>query len=1666
MNRSGAQLSPRRGLHTPLDPLAAIDEFEARHLRKLTSDSQQQPVLTGSGLAKRKGPALPAVGTSDPDLATITAPVPQHAVRTFLSVREPLDHAAHLALLQSEFPAAQIQRDANEYRQSLKTRKAEEQALRRERERDRRARLLDSQREQAARLAADAEAALLARLSRQAKHERRIARQLNAVRNEKQVMVKNREFREMQYAEQRQKEYEDALEREHEAAQRHHQEYEDATELMLMQYRQVLEEKAREKLDKHTRMCAPPEWKVLFVKSKPVAPVHSTDPTKDKISVDVLPEQSHLDALAAAADSKQEAETIKLLDESEFSMYLEGSAGWAYRQGQPQSNPTLGSIISHILTFSLSLDPAPTRDPLPAFPLKLCLLGKSMSGKSTVAARLASMYNVAQIDPEMLVSRAIQIADQSERLASSSEWDSTLVGLGKRARSALIKGQQVEDEVLVGLIVYRIRQIAAKSLEAEKSAMAAIANAQGNGGPPTIQPSVTVNGPPTIVTPPGSGAERTPIVESPTNGWILVGFPRTRAQAALLDRELTGFEEPKPVTPGNIKRSPSASPAGPGGFGAVSTANMGPQSGGKQRRSNLAPDGKDGGDLGQGFTGPSCFDHVILMHVENEVAFKRSTGRRADVIVNGTQYHIEYNPPAASRLDNVVAVQPDSDTQLHIKVALFEEEQPKLVEWYNKFKNLTVIDATDRESTWAQIDKLVSDARAKKMKAIEAMLPPPLPVPVSSQHTSQQQQQLQPRPGSPPAGGARTQQPGQIPISQPADGAGDALEKPTGAAAATGGKEDNKKLSSSAGGSRVPSAAKSRVSSASAQKDRKSNMEVAKNAQGGLSPTGIEPLKESKKDPSPRLLFVLADEWAVIETAFTNTMKFLFRSLRRERETLLVYFYEVKRHFERFVTRPDTKQDVLREFQDDFNALEDDLRGDIDAKAELHHRTEDMRDKLWAISDERKEQAENERISIVTSHFVEDHYLLIMDVYISMMQAELDRFSLTRHLLIDYARDTQQMLVTEVLPKMLVLPKPAMAGPNGRVADDNPLKLSPTLLTVKREQSASSTKANSVSASKANTLAEPATKGGRRQTSAAATTLAAPSSGLSASTGLAGSTNPPESVLFADIFKAVEAANAFVNQVEEDDKKVAEKVAKDNMGSKLIANRPPPPAASAKGPAGAGSSMVHGGAAANAPAGNAGAGAASLPLPSIEDPATVRARIARIADVACDHLREIRMRTMEVFAYLDECVGNSFKGEMVAIKDVVQLIKQAIELELKLPNELLLDGQHFSVNYHALTYEPEPMPRPISPIEKLRSDHFTILQLHNLVSQFRAFARDGMLSSRHFCDLLRRIALQPTACEFLPEHLIQSPDQMSALAPILDPHDSGFVSWKKFVMFAARILPAPREQIKEFGSLFSSPESNWIMTKDELMSTTLWFETQDMSESSRQFNRPQKVKELIFETFSVHPGSIKERPPSTPTGDQLQQSTHDANKSTRLSTDASSIVFDALDFGLMSCCDTNPRRGLAKAFDLFGGGVNKAQLKWILSHTLVSAPVYPAPLIDHLFELAKQSSSDATLLPPIITSNSGEPTLTHDDFIRLSGPIIRPSDGVSTIPKPSPLNFPQCLLFEYEPDMFAEIQKRPITAGTILLHQHVLGGIGVGPGMSSVGLASPPVSPPAKASLI
>ncbi|NXJ83669.1 SPEF2 protein, partial [Trogon melanurus] len=157
----------------------------------------------------------------------------------------------------------------------------------------------------------------------------------------------------------------------------------------------------------------------------------------------------------------------------------------------------------------------------------------------------------------------------------------------------------------------------------------------------------------------------------------------------------------------------------------------------------------------------------------------------------------------------------------------------------------------------------------------------------------------------------------------------------------------------------------------------------------------------------------LVPYWEMIESTYMNSTKTILRCLRDEQHSMIYYLADIRKKFQDYLKCPDLKQEFVSQWQSDFNSMADDLRADEETKAELHQRVTDLRDLLWDICDNRREEAEQERTDIMHDDWLSDHRGIAMNHFFSLMQVEVNRFQDTKTLLHDYYRTMERKIPTE-----------------------------------------------------------------------------------------------------------------------------------------------------------------------------------------------------------------------------------------------------------------------------------------------------------------------------------------------------------------------------------------------------------------------------------------------------------------------------------------------------------------------------------------------------------------------------------------------------------------------------------------------------------------------------
>lgn len=196
-------------------------------------------------------------------------------------------------------------------------------------------------------------------------------------------------------------------------------------------------------------------------------------------------------------------------------------------------------------------------------------MGGPCSGKTTVAQALAKRFALKLLAPAALVAEALQAAGEADAVAAAdaaaAAGTSPRPGgdgagkqqagvphkarLGRRLRAELAGGAAASDELLVELLVLGMEEAKTWVPPPEASLTPLVGKAKAGATGPAASPApaaaaakAPVAASAAAAGKPG-GAPALPGAGQPAcRGFVLDGFPATAAQAALLERRLTGLD--------------------------------------------------------------------------------------------------------------------------------------------------------------------------------------------------------------------------------------------------------------------------------------------------------------------------------------------------------------------------------------------------------------------------------------------------------------------------------------------------------------------------------------------------------------------------------------------------------------------------------------------------------------------------------------------------------------------------------------------------------------------------------------------------------------------------------------------------------------------------------------------------------------------------------------------------------------------------------------------------------------------------------------------------------------------------------------------------------------------------------------------------------------------
>lgn len=1176
---------------------------------------------------------------------------------------------------------------------------------------------------------------------------------------------------------------------------------------------------------------------------------------------------------------KEPSSTASVIDENTFNHYLHFTAEFSPEdvpgEQTPQApltkrNPLLGAIVEKVVrTVSGPLTPLPAPS-IPRAALSIIILGCPYSGKRTQAAFLAEMYNLKLLNIDNLLQSALQedseLKDEIDDCLFEGRVlpDSLYVTLVLKAIEAVPLIVTPADELRKKSEALEARTRKAEAEETARKQQSALARKTGTGSKtPSSDRAKTPRGEdktpmvdlkeqakaaeeakkadPAILAMAAAelgnrkeevaserefdedqeGDDNLPNahhalpVQKPKpkvyNGWVLIGFPYTLEQAKLLEKGLSGYEPPASLPPGPPVLTNNAS--------EVVESRIAPPPAPTPRQGAL----------------PSAIDLVFRLDCEQNRLIRRAIGRRVNP-QNNTYFHLQRKPPDEDAPVKELLQEIATDVDLQVKLpelfSAYHEQEDALAGWFQEFGSFRPVFAVPEKKEVLgvlkheiehlqkkkhaadeimlkayeyKMNESIRDSQAKEMKRAEVMAWDPAVDDIDHPHADHDAHMSdETRPGTVGSNG-KTPLPGAK------------ASKPQSTRATPRGESSQSKPMT------VLSVDTPRGTTPSVLGALKMEMFNHADIENNLSK-----LAEFADVNMARLL---ADRWIVLESNYTAQCKAALRDLRLIRWNNMQQCASMRRAFRCLLRSEDGKMVVLDEFQHEFNTIHYDLRMDSGTKEELHLRTDELKEKLDAIIEERKTLAETEYSNIREDPWLETQCSLIVSQYVGLMQSEIDRY----HGAIKVTQDVFAVLQDRVIEPdtdfdvpvlpLFVDPNKDSKGGKGAKAAKKPVK--------KEAPKKKDTKA----------------KGGAAKGSNLVEDVVGP---------------------LEEKLAVLEENKAFVldHMIEVDDggedtsrgvKKGGKPAGKaDKKGGKNVGNKTPQPMTPDQ-------FLCQ---------------SQYKKIVETENSMLIQ-RVASISRRATSELTALtNYYEKDLFVKMLDGLIARFEGETNAVNTCIYVIKTTIEEEQPLYYQLAFEGTEFCINRHIVMMEIPTLPdwSPFGEIvDPKNAQDFTPAQLTNLYKKTVCAGSGNIILTTVFAEMLHRLACQQYRAEpgaYLPANWskLEVP-QIKRIISLFDPLDTVILDWREFLIaLLLKNIPSPTTlqldcMLNDMRTADSDNDGQ--LTEEEFLGVNLWWD--DYLAAQAPKGQPSKIdtyKKLVFTFFSTK--VPLEKPKEEKEGDGMQ----------------------------------------------------------------------------------------------------------------------------------------------------------------------------------------------------
>ncbi|XP_061881498.1 sperm flagellar protein 2 isoform X2 [Entelurus aequoreus] len=513
----------------------------------------------------------------------------------------------------------------------------------------------------------------------------------------------------------------------------------------------------------------------------------------------------------------------------------------------------------------------------------------------------------------------------------------------------------------------------------------------------------------------------------------------------------------------------------------------------------------------------------------------------------------------------------------------------------------------------------------------------------------------------------------------------------------------------------------------------------------------------------------LFQQWETICEAYVSSVRAVMQELRLERTVIDHHLYDVREEFRQYLERPDLKQELVSQWQKDYNSIPDDLRHNEETKAELNHRLNDLREHLWDIVDTHKEDDETQRAVLIREKWLEDHTIVLVNHHLRLIQVEMTRFQSTRNVLRDYYLSAGQLDIVDPITFLEMSDAGFLRTPCETLIakQDEVLMLISKMVSAEPQQVDLKAKELESIQEKERAMEKEKAQEKEKEKENSKTNKKNK-----------GSPSPPP---------APSPTPAVENVVEKTP--VAVKIVKNKLLKEYTA------------------ALRHEGSAA-------------------------KTRIKLVKGHGLALVNSLQSRAEQIFSDMLDWLEAHFVAEMNSIDQLTEVVRHYIETADQLENELVLENIYFYFNGDSrLVPSPPAPPSPLAS-EKITPSTLTILQLESLYNSFCNEAASGFISNSDFFRLINDIVpfnalpepwmtMTDTQLNEMISRLLDDYKQIDWRQFLL----SAALPWP-FPSLTA--LLSARQRFKE-----ADAEGSGYISEEQYLQTELWFPREDSSELSQ-----------------------------------------------------------------------------------------------------------------------------------------------------------------------------------------------------------------------------------------